>query len=335
MRNKQDTFTTEEHFKFFSEFCKLEMLSGGPDPQIPLVGEMSKNESMQERIWRAGCYISVYNVPFAAAIWQNWSWERMEKEKENLLPWLQENWKGIVTRLERRCVRRPEWMNEYFLSYFDFAKNILPELQKATEQFSPEQRYVAFWDISNEKISRFGRYVALKLLESYKQYCGMKLEAPDIRPKDGWSPRITLARLYSSDSAALNSKDNAQIPLVNKRVAELQERLKGSGVNIDLFKLQVVLCEYRESYEGLRQYPGRSHDSELGYYNKAINYWKQVPGLLETRKAIFPNQHLGEIGGWEVARNELGEVLSKYKYTWSDLLFDYKATADFAYPVKR
>lgn len=319
------------HWDKFAEFCLWEMNSGGPDPQIPLVGEMSKGLSADERMWRAGCYVSVYNVPFAEAIWEHWSYKDIQGNMSLFRDWLNTEWDKIVTRVERKTVRRPEWMFEYFNSYYAFMRNdVLPAIH-LTSQWSPEARYLYFWDLTISRIKRFGRYVALKLLESYSLYCNIPMTAPDIRPKDGWSPRTTLALLQPKFLHSIAREDNDPVTLqaVNLAVKETQRRLLNDyDVDIDLFKLQVVLCEYRESYESKKQYPGRSHDSELGYWHKREALWGTQPyskNMLLARSRIFPWQHLGEwTTDWLGPRKECGQVLATYNYTWTDMLYDYK-----------
>lgn len=327
------------HWDKFAEFCLWEINSGGPDPQIPLVAEMSKNEIWIEKVWRAGVYVSVYNVPFAEMIWNKWSYMELQNNQDELFPWLQNNWPKIVTRFERRTVRRPEWMYEYLKSYFDFLnRGVFDQAIQHTGSMSPEERYIYFWDLTIKDLKRFGRYVALKLLESYRLYCDINLIAPDIRPEGGWSPRVTLGELFPSYTNQMNSKDNRYNPVVNQLVEEALKMLwNGYGIQMDKFKLQVMLCEYRESYHGKKQYPGRSHDSELGYYNKAQELWdKPASRVLEARKAIFPHEHLGELNSWEGPRKACGQVLSQYGYTWTDLLYDYQASwMDMSKPIWR
>lgn len=327
----------EKHRKLFSEFLLYETVSGGPDPQIPLVAEICRldHADWMERLWRAGCYIAVYNVPFAEVLWQEWPLQRMINERRSLPSWLTVNFHRIVTRTERKTVRRPEWMNEYLQSYYRFMMDILPVLIYDSASMNAKERYLLFWDESIREIKRYARYVALKLLESYRLYCAIPLEAPDIRPKDGWSPMKTMSWLFPEHRELLLSGDNTKLEDVNMLVEELQNILKETyHVETDLFHLQVALCEYRESYEGRRQYPGRSHDSELGYYHKAQARWEYNSRFLEARSNIFPKRHLGELCGWEGARNILGTVVSDYGYTWTDLLYDYVNTLSFAQPVE-
>lgn len=327
-------FTTQEHWQFFHEFCKLEIASGGPDPQISLAAQMSKGSPFAEMVWRAGCYISVYNVPYGEVLWREWPWERVCTERKALKPWLESNWPKITTRIERRCVRRPEWMLQFLLGYADLAKT-MPALRSRANSLDPVDAYELLWEKANT-VPRLGRYVALKLLEFYKRYCGFKLEAPDIRPRGGWSPRSTLATLWDDDRVGDKGDRPEVLVLVNQRCQETIARLDNEfGLKIDLFQLQVALCEYRESWESRRQYPGRSLDSELKYVRKAEAEWGVKSAIWKARKAFYPHEHLGELNGWEGPREECANSLATKGFTWSDLLYDYKATHDFSRPVTR
>lgn len=334
-------FSTEDHWKHFADFCRLEMASGGPDPQIPLVGVMSNGQSWEDHVWWGGCYIAVYNVPFAEVLWSEWSWERVQAEGSRLETWLKYNWSWIVTRIERRCVRRPAWMAEFLLGYRDMVLG-LPKQLEQWGGVDSHVRYNHLWDYSLT-VPRLGRYVALKLLEYYRRYCDIDASAPDIRPKDAWSPRRTLSILFPENADQLNGgNDESTLQLVNRTVDQLLVRLGDFGVHPSIFDAQVMLCEYRESYEGKRQYPGRSIDSELSYAHKAHHCTEgKYPTKVfwSARDELFPLVHLGEHNGWTGPRKELGIVLSQYGYTWSDLLYDYTQTSGFggniARPVRR
>lgn len=328
-------FSCAEHWKFFSEFVDFETRAGGPDPHLTLAAHMSRNASLQERFWRAGCYISVYNAPFGEAIWRHWSWERYQREPELLLPWLQDNWKKIVTRRERRCVRRPEWMHQYFVSYAKMAEN-LPTFLAKLDNLTPYERYDRLWD-EVLTVSRLGRYVALKLLEFYKVACEVDAELPDLRPKGGWSPRQTLGDLWPEDARVALRDDSPELLKLANHLTDLTQAKLASdfGLHLDKFRLQVLLCDYKQSWKGRRQYPGKSIDSELLYVRQAEELWGHRSEIWDARQVLFPRHQLGELQGWLGPREEPANVLADHKYTWSDELYDYTQTTDFTTPVKR
>jgi hypothetical protein len=338
-------FTSQEHMVHFSEFCRYEMKTGGPDPQIKMVAKLSNGLSWEERIWHAGVYISVYNVPFAEMLWSTWPWIIMKDVYEDSLKsWFVANWRNsedkmrIVTRTERRCVRKPEAMADFFIGYMKFCKK-LPLILDSYKSATPEVRYMSLWNSCLE-VPYIGRYVALKLLEGYKMFCDIDLIEPDIRPRDGWSPRTTLNVLFPKANIGVKSNDKEDIEKVNSTVRELQKILIDDyNLPMSLFQIQVVLCEYRESYDSKRQYPGRSLDSELSYWFKMHYNWSDfISKLIPIRIMNFPNENLGELNGWNGPRDELGPILSTYGYTWSDSLYDYnqtKARDCFQNPVRR
>lgn len=334
MRGKP-VFTTEEHWKFFAEFVKWETRAGGPDPHLLLAAHLSKDCSLVEKYWRAGCYIAVYNAPFGEAIWRAWSWERFCSEPEALLPWLQENWSKIVTRRERRCVRRPEWMHQYLVSYGDWVRRLPEELQEL-QGLGPEERYEALWEKVLE-VNRLGRYVALKLLEFYRVCCDVDAVLPDLRPKGGWSPRQTLGDLWPGNQVVATEDDSPEVlALANRLTSQTQARLAGDfGLSIDKFKLQVLLCDYKQSWKGRRQYPGRSIDSEQLYAYQAEALWGIPSETWGARQELFARAHLGELQGWLGPRERAAHALADHHYTWSDLCYDYVLTRDFAQPVAR
>jgi Alpha-glutamyl/putrescinyl thymine pyrophosphorylase clade 2 len=326
------TFSTAEHWKFFAEFARWELAAGGPDPQLAMVNAMAAGCSGAEQVWRAGTYISVYNVAFAESLWRDWPWEKVEKHGKQLPRWLNSHWPKIVTRVERRCVRRPDWMAEFLGGYCKMARTY-PELAARCQGMDPQVAYLHAWDTVTE-VPRLGRYVALKLLEYWRRYCGLQVDAPDIRPRGGWSPRDTLARLWDRPEIAEKSDAPALLDEINKTCLQTLKRLRDDhDIKLDLFQLQVLLCEYRESWEGRRQYPGRSLDSELKYALKAEALWERKSEVWAARKQLFPHQTLGELNGWTGPREGPANALADYKYTWSDLRYDFHATTDWSRPA--
>jgi hypothetical protein len=320
-------FDRETHWKYFTEFCKYETLSGGPDPQIKLIGEMNANVSIMEKLWAGGCYICVYNVPFAEVLWLNWSHLDVLNNQDDLLPWIERYWDSIKTRTERKCVRIKANMATFLIEYAKYINS--DGFQKLlADKSDPDALYDKIFQDCQKNVKFLGRYVALKLVEYLRLYCGLYVHTTDIRPKGAWSPRKTLSVLWPDDKEMLlEGDDPLNLRVVNEASKNTIHLLKDNGVDIDLFQLQVMLCEYRESYEGMRQYPGRSHDSELGYWLKAVDCWglsyESNSTMMDAREKLFPHQHLGEIQGWNRTRKDCGLVLAKHNYTWSDILYDY------------
>lgn len=323
----------EDHFRFFSDFCRYETVVGGPDPHMACVGHMSKDCGLRERVWRAGCYIGVYNVPTAEVIWQNWPRDRVFEEGDNLGAWISENWKGLGFRRERRAVRSPEKLTRYLLSYSSWIEDWNRRDWVASAQQYPFGAYEDAWkDV--QQVYGLGRYVALKILEFYQRYCDVGVQLPDLRPKGGWSPRAALALLYPRYAEQLNGDDRKMhLELANTLAVQTSVRLKEDhGIRLSRYNLQVLLCDYKQSIIGQRQYPGRSLDSEIVYRRKVEEHFGNETGMWEAREALFPPIALGEKRGWSDVREELGDVLAVHGYTWTDLRWDYLRTTDLSKP---
>jgi hypothetical protein len=102
----------------------------------------------------------------------------------------------------------------------------------------------------------------------------------------------------------------------------VQDSLAGPA-HFDWFELQVVLCEYKKSWQG-KQYPGRTHDTELRYFREAQQAWGGFQSdMLHARAEVFPEVILGEKRGWWRQREELEAALPVYRYTWTDRKFDF------------
>lgn len=322
--------TTEQHWHFFSEFCKLEMMAGGPDPHMRVVEYLSRDCSQQEKYWRVGCYVNPYNVPAAEVIWSAWSWERvLHNDGAALGNWLVENKRGLPTRPERRCVISPEKFANFLVDYATWLRSMPFERnQRANE----EETYEALWQDVDNGVKYMGRYAKFKTLELLRRF-GVPARLPDTRARGGWSPRLTLATLMPEHRDVLAGKDDtASIRRVDELAEVARERLRAEyDLDLDYYRLEVLLCDYRQL--GRRQFPGHSQDSELKYHRKVGS---PTTRLFEARAALFPHENLGEIQGWDPAdRKPLSYTLERYGYLWSDSLYNFQATTDFANPVLR
>jgi hypothetical protein len=316
------------HTDRFTEFCLYEMATGGPDPHMRYIGKMSEDEPFEEKLWRIGLYVAFYNVPTAEVIWQQWSWRRVVADLTGPEPrftdWLAETWPRLTLRKERRAARSIPKMTHSLTDYIFWTKEeLLPMLRDLPPD--GEAAYHTLWDQANDNIPYFGRYALLKLLEAYRR-AGVKITTPDICAKGGWSPRMTLNLITGFD---IDPYDNLR-PTIGKvdalaadALSQLNARL-GLAMPLDFFRFEVMLCEYHESYESKRQYPGRSNDSELKYAAKIAESW---PGnesrMLWARQELCPYEALGEKNGWDGPREDLGPLLSGTGQTWSDILFTY------------
>jgi hypothetical protein len=335
-----------DHWRQFKEFALYELAAGGPDPHMRYAGKAAFPYGWDEIIWRAGVYIAFYNFPTAEVVWQHWPYKDAATYDGGVEAWLLEHWQGLKTRRERRTVRTPEKMAACLTGYLEWMKRLPAVLKELPAD--PEDAYEALWEEA-EDIPYFGRYATFKLLEFYRRYADVNIRMPDIRPEGGYSPRLTMAmfggfRLDPRSGGEWLSREEAYVnrPEALGRVdvaASLVLRRMQMELNlpIDYYLVEVFLCDYRQSWEGQRQYPGRSNDSELGYYEAIKPYWgdRYTSELPFLRGNLTPALCRGELGGWKGVREVLGTVLHEHGYTWSDLLYDYTNTLSFGNPEER
>jgi len=324
----------DTHWRQFTEFCEYELATGGPDPHARYVGILAFPHSWKEIVWRGGLYSAVYTAPTAEALWRAWPYERVGRESQGvLLDWLREHWAGLPLRRERRAVRTPEKLARCLWSYHQWMEYQLGPVM-AHMALDPYVAYEEMWRAADRGLYGFGRYALTKLLDYYERYCDVGISMPDIRPVDGWSPRETL-QLLSDAVPDAHSNHPAHIQATNQYAVKAKQRLEREVLDtrIDWFRFEVLLCEYRQSCERERQYPGRSIDSELKYLRAVEGYWlgrvdrertwDQPSFIWDVRKHIHPRECLGEQNGWDGTRDELGAFLNGSGQTWSDLLWDY------------
>lgn len=317
---------TSEHWQHFTEFCEYELATGGPDPHARYIGMLAFPHSWKEIVWRGGVYAAVYNAPAAEAIYRAWPYERMATEPRLLSEWIIQHWAGIPLRRERRAVRTPEKLTRCLNSYAAWMDY---QLRPFLENLHPDP-YVAYdqmWKAADRALYGFGRYALTKLLDYYERYCDISISMPDIRPVDGWSPRETLQLFYPGTYINAHSQNERALRVTNHYAAHAKDRLAvENGLDMDWFRFEVLLCEYRQSCEEERQYPGRSIDSELKYLHAVDAYWaggNWQSGIWQMRRVLHPSECLGEVHGWDGPRDDLGGFLNATGHTWSDLLWEY------------
>lgn len=336
-----------DHLQQFADFCRWDRAAGGPDPHMACVGQICKQQNFTpaQTLWLGALYCAVYNVPTALVLLAKWPTAEAAYADEERTIWLAENWAGIAFRRERKAVRSAIKLGRCIESVAMWCL----DAQSTTEAWdlSPgaDERYELAFDDVTKNIYGFGRYIGQKFLEYGRRYCAWNVQVQDIRADDGWSPREGLALLMPGYSHMLTSEKNDALTLesINALADMLREDvLKKHQLTLDYYELQVFLCDYKQSWTGKRQYPGRSQDSELDYFNKIKDHWGKPPGdatllfqpMFKARVAIFPHKALGEINGWHGVRKKLGKVLSTNGYTWSDLVYSWHRSKDLSKPVK-
>src|ERR1044072_491025 len=313
----------------FKEFCRWEKASGGPDPQLPLFLRMAETAGI-ERDWAVGCYGAVYNVPGAQILWERFDpWEIRENPDE-VQGSLEAIWAGLPFRRERRAVRTPVKLARYLVSYARWLDTPRPWVSP-----SDSGPYKDSWASLQGNVWGAGRYIISKMLGAFEK-AGEPTVQPDFLAQGGWSPRECLAMLWPEHAdTLLNDDTRAGARITDEIALNTQARLWNEfGLEISMYDLQTCACEYRENILSRRQYPGRSLDSELKHWSHAYSHGMIGDQMMAARKALFPQQHLGEENGWMSTRDELGHIAADHHYQWSDLLYDFQSTSDFSEPVK-
>lgn len=326
----------------FAEFCLREKEAGGPDPHMKLAGRLAQGKAPVDVWLIAGIYVACYNYPTTERIYEWLSQDRLAPQGA-IEDWLREHWEGIATRRERRSVRSPEKMARCLATWRDFADAQVEWLNEwGPWGDAPAFNYEVLWETSQRHVYALGRYATLKLLEFLRRYTEVPLVQPDYRLAGGWSPREGLALLIPEEAERLNGDDRpeyvARAEMLAAHAHELATEATGGALALDRYEMQVLLCDYKQCWSGLRQYPGRSQDSELEYEAQIMPHWGDLTDMGDYRAELFPHWALGERNDWDGVRKELGHVLREQGYMWSDKLYDYRATADsgdWAHPVRK
>lgn len=337
---KNNPFDADEHLLHFAEFVEGVDRTGGATPHMHMAVEAARRrKNVMEKLWIGGCYAFVYNIPTAEVIWKNWEYGSWKNEKE-LSDWARANWKGLKFRKERKAARSPEHLATCMDTYYKFMQKIPTRTWFHNGDEFSVQYELAFQDLC-DNVKYMGRYIAIRWVEFMRYTFNLPLYMPHIHPKDGEHPRKALALMYPEyHDQLMHGNDPETLDVCNQVVEFCRADLHNYyGIDPDYYTLQSLLCEYKQSALAGKQYPGKSIDTELKYFASLEEYWGDYnTEFWDIRKTIFPKFALGEYNGWTGVREELGEVLRSYGYTWSDCKYDYLATVrseDFSNPVKR
>ncbi len=314
----------EFHRRFFPEFAFYERLGGGPDPHMQLANWYA--QFTEDKPWWYGCYLGPYVVASGEMIHQAWPTSKSVIDDEaGFRAWVDVFYHPMELRRERRAIYGTRRFSNHMVDYAKWCQTFNP----------PGTSFDADWEYLST-VPMNGRYGTMKLYEVMRRGGLLKHPYYDIRAHSGPTPRNALSWLRPEFDLVLNGGNSPHITdVVDEIAAEEKEWLRTvKGVDLDWFEFEVLLCEYKQAYDG-HQYPGRAHDSEIG---RALTLEAKLPALelklWDMRKTLFPREALGELGGWD-GRRGLGGIIRKHGYTWSDVLYDYSKTTDFANPVRR
>lgn len=341
------------HWDKFADFSALKATVHEPSPHLQMIGELTEGKAVEDRIWFTGLYAAFYNIPSALVMWEEWPYYKAKTaDPEEIKAWLTENWSGTFTRVERRAVRTVSNMHQCIMSYLKWMQDDYPGYLRYGPQHPnvlKSEWYDYVWQDTDKKLKFMGRYIIIRLLEALHRFSGLEPYLYDIRSIGGWSPKRALGLLYPDDIPLLMSPDTKEnILKVDALAYGAMERFNNEyGVTMSPYVFAAMLCEYRVAYEKMHQYPGWTIDQEPAYWYKIKPYWIFKYGqdwcywriekpFYETRIKLFSQFCLGEINGWPGTRVEPREVMRKHGYNWSDLLYDYTATAShgsFASPI--
>lgn len=326
-----------DHLERFKEFCKYEKMTGGPDAHLTSAVYMAKGHTFEEQVWRILLYAGFYNPASANAFWRYWSGEEyLALTDRSVERWLEAQWNnkamalrgsGFVFRKERRTMLSAVRVKEY-LDGYKICLEQLPKLKDA----DPE----VIWDFTMN-LPHIGRFSGTKLMECWYRLGIINNTTTDIRARGGWAPRIALS-LFEKLDYPTKTHDPYSSSKFSINEAELLGRMTHEHVpDITVFELQVMLCNYKQSYETKEQYPGQGLDKDLGCAYMIKDHWGlgDDTEYMRSRKLLCPIWALGELQGWSGLRKDLGRSLSEHGYVWSDFLYDYTKTKDLAEPVRR
>lgn len=319
----------------FHQFVERERATGGPDHHRTLAAKAA-GEVLREparALWRVLCYVATYEICTGAQLWTHWPDPgEVTTRATDLQAWIEEHWPKLLWRRERRAVRSKPKLLRSLLASARFAN------EQAHLIASGGYTYSDLWTIGERDLLGLGRYALLKVFETFRRAGAQVPACPDIRPAGAWSPREGLALLFPEHATLCN--EGGDRPRTLEAVQELAQRVRALEFTAwDSWEtIEILLCNFRVAVSSSKEYPGRRLDTDLGNWHASTDRWHVPPPLpfFEWRRQAFPASCLGELGGWQGRRDELGACFPEHGYFWCDTVFDYQASRNrLADPVTR
>lgn len=332
--------SSEWHLERFTEFAVGKTLLGEPMAHGRTVLHLSREVDQSELAWRLGLYLNAWSVVGSEVIWENWPLRKYEADPAGFKAWLADHFAGIHTRKERRCVRTPENFADAVESYHTWMTTELPRL--VGDHAGPSHEDYDAWWRSLNTVRYFGRYICANGLDAFRIAGFMRAELYELQTiGNHQSPMRGLSLLRQEDAPDLLGGEG--IRFLNAIGAEVRQEVLRRGALpggwLSWFAFAALLCEYRQYYEWGAEYAGNSHDEELSYLSSRYGeYWKKrgfSSQIFAGRREIFPQECLGEIQGWRGIREDVAWMLRNDGVVWSDLKYDYRATASSGRLVRR
>lgn len=290
---------SERHWQSFASFCQQELAAGGPDPQVKLVAARTSGMSAEDAAFFVGCFVGPYTCGASGPLYHH----LRQLDSPAWQEFIFRHWEGLPIRRERRAIkqRTGEKLTTCIASWEAWSLNELPQIRHAS--------YVDLYDSVRQHVKYFGRYAAMKALETCYQR-GLITNSQDSICADGAKyPLKIVAALFPdyADIVTSGSSRPSVLTLCDQLSAEAKN---GIGIDMSWYDFETLLCNYRQALGG--KYPGRSHDRELAHFRTAEEYWGEEQAqewfpFYELRAQLFPHEYLGELGNppWYTAREEL------------------------------
>ena len=287
----------EELLPYVAKFGKHMLASKDLDPIYPVLKELHTARAMdqEQALWHSFLYVAWYHLPVSHAAFE---WMPKRAPVPRKLKRIGETW---PTGIERRSNRGGKVFTH--IDSFVAVTSHLPLREWFRNGFVEAQtqgKRHANWRTLNERLQAVwgnGRWAAYKHCEVLRRVHGLPVEAPDMGHRFSSGPREGLATLYGH----LEGQGEAAIAVLDARDRDLQKRLLGFGLDVDVEELETILCNFKSLLAG-RYYPGHDIDEMQEQVHTA-----QERGILsdeladeiwEARRKALPNHYLGELNGW-------------------------------------
>lgn len=283
-----------DYLRFSNQMLKTSDI----DPVYPVLHELNLRTPAQyseQALWLSFLYVAWYNLPVGLT-----AYSKHPEPSEKILPKIDNSWPTGIERRANRGGKVVFHIDSYLKAVNEYGNQHDYYTADMNMDATTEKELHENWRIVNQRLQLLylnGRWAAYKHCEILRRVHGLPVLAPDMGNAFSSGPRAGLALFYGE----IEGNSPAVIAQLDEQALDLQFRMAGSGVEVDIEELETLMCNWKSLVNG-KYYIGHDIDELLEQMHTGEERgWLSTinSALLQKARAdSLPNEYLGEIRGW-------------------------------------
>lgn len=284
-----------------------------PDETNPLFNAyiMRHGKDRDFRIWVIFLYSTCYCLGTALYLASKLDYRTLTKSELN--EFWRDNKSKLLFQSDRRYAKNMDWFVPMVSEFMSRCKRHPYKYIQSFVRDTPEETYKALYE-EIDSWRYYGRFSIILFLRVLVKLTDIRVDYDEYDWKNGATTVSGIWNaMYMDDKADQFDATNKLMPGDLDTLDEALKKLKRQMArrypedNHTILSITSDLCSYRKLYKGTRY---------VGYYvdrqqEEILTLQERFPGdalwedLWQLRKAVLPNQYLGELNGWLGIRKDL------------------------------